>query len=272
MGLDMYLTGIINYEKTSKLEKEIEDLVTELNEVGSEVAKKFSTENKQYIDEFINKYKEYLKDNVKDKLVRKVIVTATEEMRNDDDIAFYIFNTFPITIIDLNKEKEKEILEDFKSLVDRLLLTDCDRGIQKIKTNLAKIEEKKNELGCHTRPIVYWRKANMIHSWFYRHFCINDKACLEGVYVDYDDLLKLRETCEEVVKLITDTVEDSYNFVLTEGEVFERVNELLPPMDGFFFGDTEINDNYLNKVKFTIKEINKIPEGVFDKFKYIANW
>ncbi len=272
MGLDMYLTGIVKYDKTVKLEEEVKDLTDKLNKIGEEITKKFSTENKGYIDDFIDKYEKYLRDDVRDDVVRKVIVVATDNLMDDEDIGFYIFNMFPITIMDLTKEEKKEILKGFKDLVNRLILTDTSKKIEEIRNILSEIEKKREELDYYIRPVIYWRKANMIHGWFYRHFCDSEYKCLKGMYVDYDDLLELKKTCEKVVELITNTVDDPYNFILTEGEVFEEVNKLLPPMSGFFFGNTDIDDSYLNKVKFTIKEIDKIPENMFDKFKYEASW
>lgn len=100
-------------------------------------------------------------------------------------------------------------------------------------------------------PVAYWRKANQIHRWFIElHEGTVDDCSPINVYGK--DLVKLRETCESVLK----------DHSLAE--------KLLPSQEGFFFGSTEYDEGYFYDLEMTIKQLKDIdPEGYY---VYEASW
>lgn len=88
--------------------------------------------------------------------------------------------------------------------------------------------------------IAYWRKANAIHEWFIAH-CADDIDTCQDISVSLESLHDLKDTCERILKAPNDMA---------------LMEWLLPPQEGFFFGDTDLNDSdtlnsYLENVKYT---------------------
>lgn len=88
--------------------------------------------------------------------------------------------------------------------------------------------------------IASWRKANAIHQWFISH-CADDVDDCQDIEVSLENLHELKNTCERILKAPND---------------IKLMKRLLPPQDGFFFGDTDLNnpitlDAYLEDVKHT---------------------
>ena len=106
---------------------------------------------------------------------------------------------------------------------------------QKIKSNI-------DPKFVDTEEVAYWRKANAIHNWFVVNLIDTVDNCKLST-VTYDDLIKLKTTCEKVLKNKNDT---------------EYILKNLPPVGGFFFGSTDIDENYIYDVETTIKHIDKI--------------
>jgi hypothetical protein len=107
-----------------------------------------------------------------------------------------------------------------------------------------------------TCEALYWRKANAIHAWFVRTVQDNEDDC--GEYsVDREQLADLMKTCFDVVEDPT------------------RANELLPPSDGFFFGSTEVDQGYLDELKWTAEQIEMLlvnPDLMEWDFTYQSSW
>ena len=115
--------------------------------------------------------------------------------------------------------------------------------------------------------IGYWRKANAIHGWFVKH-------CAEGIdncqpaRVTNEQLIELRELCKKIL----DMPEGPERQKLIESE--------LPPVDGCFFGSTDIDEGYfqalrhtveiLKDIKFIDAEYEECP--YFDGYYYKASW
>lgn len=113
---------------------------------------------------------------------------------------------------------------------------DLKTNKESIKANLAKVVSIYEDAG-------YWRKANQIHKWFVDNIQEGYDDCGRH-YVDYEQLFKLKELCEKTL-----STEDS---------------SLLPPMRGFFFGSTEINEYYFKNLENTISIINNLdPDGEY---------
>lgn len=109
-----------------------------------------------------------------------------------------------------------------------------------------------------TEQVAYWRKANAIHQWFVIHAQGGVDECQETP-VDRELLQKLLDTVKAVL--------DDPNMAMT----------LLPPQSGFFFGSTEVDQWYLEDLKFTRDVLEKElaidhPKGVWSDYYYQSSW
>lgn len=84
-----------------------------------------------------------------------------------------------------------------------------------------------------TEEIGYWRKANAIHNWFVYN-------CQDGV----DDCKEYFVSIEQI-KILHDTCIKS----IKNKKIAQK---LLPPVEGFFFGSTEIDEGYIEDLNNTI--------------------
>lgn len=112
----------------------------------------------------------------------------------------------------------------------------------------------------------YWRKANAIHLWFVREVQNNNDEC-ERHLVTKEKLEELKALCEEVVrhsKLVPGNVYCGTKYspgkeperMFESGRIIEDPSyaiEHLPTGSGFFFGGTDYDEWYLQKVEDTIK-------------------
>lgn len=103
----------------------------------------------------------------------------------------------------------------------------------------------------------YWRKANHIHKWFVDNVQDGNDDC-KRYYVSADDLNELLELCREVK-------------VLYEAKEYDKVVELLPPCDGFFFGGTKVDEYYYDDILDTIEILEKLSDDDCD-FYYQSSW
>ena len=109
-----------------------------------------------------------------------------------------------------------------------------------------------------TFEAMYWRKANAIHRWFVEKSQNGIDNCAE-YYVSTEELAELREVCNKVL------VDPS------------RADELLPAQSGFFFGSTEIDEWYLDALKYTVERLDVLLELPIVKenevsFYYSSSW
>ena len=112
--------------------------------------------------------------------------------------------------------------------------------------------------------VGYWRKANAIHNWFVENCGGGEDTC-QQMYVSLEKLEELLDICKQVSK--------DHNLAPA----------LLPTQSGFFFGSTEYDDWYFDKIEDTIKIIEPVIEflkNITDKCKsndwwdvvYQASW
>lgn len=125
--------------------------------------------------------------------------------------------------------------------------------------NLKKISHIIEDIG-------YWRKANAIHNWFVKNIQDGNDNCGE-YYVGEEYLKRLLTICEKVKKSLVGTPKKKVKVksgwaggkdTFIDVEVFkntELAEELLPATSGFFFGDTEYGDYYLEDLDNTIEII-----------------
>jgi hypothetical protein len=100
----------------------------------------------------------------------------------------------------------------------------------------------------------YWRKANAIHRWFVEIVQDDEDDC-KSYCVSRESLQVLKGLCKEVL-------DDN-----------SKAEELLPSMSGFFFGETEYNEYYLQDLRDTIPIIDKCLSLSEDwTFEYQSSW
>lgn len=92
--------------------------------------------------------------------------------------------------------------------------------------------------------IAYWRKANAIHRWFVEHCQDGVDECQPSNPVHVEQLAQLIQLCRAVISDPT------------------RSEELLPPLPGFFFGSTDIDQWYIEDLEYTAKRLEKVVQAV----------
>lgn len=102
-------------------------------------------------------------------------------------------------------------------------------------------DEKFNELAKQNeKEILYWRKANMIRSWFVNHTALQSDD--NGI-----DIPISRETLELLKQDLEDTLND-----------YKLATVLFPTSSGFFFGSTDYDEYYWKDLEYTLEEVTKI--------------
>jgi hypothetical protein len=99
-----------------------------------------------------------------------------------------------------------------------------------------------------TAEVAYWRKANAIHAWFVKNVQEGVDECQES-FVSREQLQLLLDVCN---KVLADT---------------SLAEELLAPQSGFFFGSQDVDEWYIQDLRFTA---DRIAELLTDE-KW-ANW
>ena len=109
--------------------------------------------------------------------------------------------------------------------------------------------------------VAYWRKFNALHGWFVNN-CANGVDDCKEVYVDSDQLKELVDTLKKVKEIFDNPEMDQ-----------SEIEDLLPPTEGFFFGNSDIDEYYKQDVIDTIDVLEGLleEEGQHD-FYYRASW
>lgn len=140
---------------------------------------------------------------------------------------------------ELSYDSPEAIYPQFQALLELTQLTDVSEDIYGATV----------EVTC-----AYWRKANQIHSWFVKEIQDGNDDC--GEYcVSPDDLKELLALCKTSLELKDPT--------------------LLPPKEGFFFGDTGIDEWYWHGLDNTVKQLERIlalPELEKLSLYYSSSW
>ena len=106
------------------------------------------------------------------------------------------------------------------------------------------------------QEVGYWRKANHIHKWFVDNVQNGTDDCAE-YEVSQERLVELRQVCEDVLRNKS------------------KASKLLPSESGFFFGGTDYDEYYFNKIVNTIEIIDKVLESTDfenDMITYQSSW
>ena len=114
--------------------------------------------------------------------------------------------------------------------------------------------------------VAYWRKANAIHGWFVRELAGGVDEC-QPIHVPIEKLRELRDKAEAMLNVPANFREN----VATKGG--------LTPTGGFFFGSYDYDDWYIEDMRSTVQQIDKvlasIPANANDwdySFIYQASW
>lgn len=106
------------------------------------------------------------------------------------------------------------------------------------------------------RECAYWRKANAIHSWFVREIQDGEDECRPH-YVPRQKLVELLDTCKKL--LVNKSPSEAM--------------ETLPPVEGFFFGSTDINPWYWQGIQHTVDQLTECLKMSDDvSFYYRSSW
>ena len=104
--------------------------------------------------------------------------------------------------------------------------------------------------------VAYWRKANAVHKWFCDLDGGRDEC--QSIYVTRENLVALRNLCASVIRQPA------------------MAANVLPTQPGFFFGSYDYDEWYMEDMKNTVNQIDKIlesvPEGSWTDFIYRASW
>jgi hypothetical protein len=102
--------------------------------------------------------------------------------------------------------------------------------------------------------VAYWRKSNQIHNWFVINVQRGEDDCGE-YFVSHNKLKELVNTCTLAIT--------------------NKDPNLLPPVEGFFFGSTDVDEYYWADIMDTIKQLQPIIDRPdFEKlsFYYQSSW
>jgi hypothetical protein len=112
--------------------------------------------------------------------------------------------------------------------------------------------------------VAYWRKANAIHGWFVNQLGGGVDEC-QSIYASKEDLEKLRMACNNVLKMPVG---------MGIGPEHVAADYGLLPTRGFFFGSYEIDEYYMEDLRFTITQIDAVlgTSGEYSDFIYRASW
>lgn len=138
--------------------------------------------------------------------------------------------------------EENESIKEAREIIAKTLGLKSASEIQSVKLNLA-----------------YWRKVNWIHNWFVENVQGGQDNCGE-YYVTRDQLENLKNLCDEIIA----------------SRDKDKAMELLPPVDGFFFGKDTVEDNYywasLAETSNLIHDILSRPQLANFDFHYSSSW
>lgn len=113
-----------------------------------------------------------------------------------------------------------------------------------------------NKISDVIEEVMYWRKANAIHSWFVKNVQDGVDDCRE-YWVSEDQLQELIDLCSKSCET--------------------KDIALLPPQTGFFFGSQETDDWYWEELSNTAKTLTEVLDhhrntNSSGEFYYQSSW
>ena len=148
---------------------------------------------------------------------------------------------------------------------------------KQVSIHLERVETIVEQVGC-------WCKANAIHNWFVENVQKGIDDC--GKYaVSKDDMKNLLAVCKKVISnsnLINGVIHNGmvltkdkgWQNIFETGKIVENskvAKELLPSVEGDFFGSTDYDEWYIDDIKKTIKILETALSEDGD-FYYQSSW
>jgi len=99
-------------------------------------------------------------------------------------------------------------------------------------------------------PLITWRKANAIHGWFVQN-------CQDGI----DDCRYAYVSQEQLQELID----------LIKEALANKDSSSIKPTEGFFFGSSEIDDEYWDDLQKTLDTLEPLISE-YEGFTYSSSW
>ena len=134
-----------------------------------------------------------------------------------------------------------------------------------------------------TEEVAYWRKANAIHAWFVQNVQ-NGKDDCGTYYVSSEQLQALLDIVTKVLKaseLVDGDITNRYQSkdgqttpIIEKGKFVKNLalaKELLPTQSGFFFGNTDYDQYYIDDLTYTKKALEEILQENGDYY-YQSSW
>lgn len=123
------------------------------------------------------------------------------------------------------------------------------------------LEDLDNKIYENCEEVAYWRKANAIHNFFVDTVQNGEDNCNKYSLVTKEVLQELLEKCEEVECFEGQAYsydEECYSIgqekpKIENKEIIEKISNILPTQEGFFFGSTQYDDWYFEEIKKTIE-------------------
>ena len=156
------------------------------------------------------------------------------------------------------------------------------------------VENSRNALAINpvyveSEEIGYWRKANAIHKWFVDRVQDGIDDCDYHHEVTREILEELLGICKRIISnteikeefhAVGSEVDENGNVIIdmVEEKYMENVDvakECLPTQGGFFFGNTDYDEWYLEQIKNTIEIItNALDTTDFENqvIYYCSSW
>jgi len=141
-------------------------------------------------------------------------------------------------------------------------ISDYRKEDEELSKELNKIEIKGKPENIEIKKIEfevgYWRKANAIHGWFVENVQDGEDNCRE-YEVPREKVYELLKICQKI-SLFRDEV---------------IATKLLPPTNGFFFGNSKIDEFYYADIDNTIPILKDAIELIEDcncDIYYQASW
>ena len=132
--------------------------------------------------------------------------------------------------------------------------------------------------------VGYWRKANAIHQWFVNRVQDGMDDCGYHREVTKSDLLALRKICQKILdkcELVDGEIisywDSDFKPHYVPGKIVKNQHiceELLPTQRGFFFGDTNYTEYYLDDVRETLEIVENALDTDFENYAiyYVSSW
>ena len=152
------------------------------------------------------------------------------------------------------------------------------------------VEEYRNsepeyDAAMYGNELMYWRKANQIHNWFVKN-CQNGVDDCGRYAITVADLMKLKELCEKILTMteikqelrptypngwFSEPVHVMQDVRLLTEEGMKFASEHLPSRSGFFFGNTEYDDNYVWDLENTVEQITDTLDTLNCEYGFALN-